>query len=114
MKGSSTIVHCILGGVCVSVRTSSNRVAVVANDWAPAAGGGCSGPGGIRTPPGEAPKFGCLCVAPEGAPATPVGKGCVARAVPAPSADGCAVVDTSAGGTLGNAPFVPVLAKCAA
>lgn len=114
VEGSSSLVLCILGGDCVRVSVGSTRVAVVANDWAPAAGGGCYGPGGIRIPPGEAPVLMCECVPPEGAPAIPRGGGCVARATPAPSAGGCVVVDTAAGGTLGNVPFVPALAQCAA
>lgn len=75
VKGSSSVIHCILGGDCVRVSAGSTRVAVVANDWAPAAGGGCHGPGGIRIPPGQAPGLMCQCVPPDGAPAIPVGGG---------------------------------------
>lgn len=112
VEGSPSIIHCIFGGDCVRVSTDRTRFAVVANDWAPATGGGCHGPGGIRSPPGVKPDQLRLCAPPVGTPLTPEAGGCVVTASPAPS-EGCSEVDTAAGGTVRGAPFVPALAKCA-
>lgn len=103
--GTSSALWCAIGQGCV--RIDGDFGAAVIDDFAAAPG--CLNPLGSVLPPGGPRQDTCLCV-----PAEATTKGCATRSDMAPALNECMVVNSAAGGLIGETQFAPSLNVCAA